>query len=118
MSGLLDSIAGYSASTDGVFQKYTIIVALVILIGTLAMMGAALYNSSGSETFPPTSGPCPDYWTVGGGNCVDPDGSREISYKPDATICEKKNALKGLGDPYVSWDGVSNSKMKCASGYQ
>ena len=119
MSGLLDSIAGYSASADGSFQKYTIIVALVILIGTLAMMGAALYNSSGSETFPPTSGPCPDYWTVEGGKCVHPDGSDSgtITYNPDASVCEKKKSLKGLNDPLVSWDGVSNSKVVCAADY-
>jgi len=110
MSGMMESFMNSSGTTDGSFQKYTVIVALVILIGTLAMMGAALYNSSGSETFPPNSGSCPDYWDVDGGQCVDPEGSYD-SFDVPSTFCEKKQwTMENAG---VSWDGVTNSNEDC-----
>ena len=125
MSGIMESIAGYTNSIDGSFQKYTIIVALVILIGTLAMMGAALYSSNGSGTFPPSSGPCPDYWTINGTNCVEPkdsngNGGGKINYEPAATLCRKKKSLNEAMAiaSNVSWDGVSNNKTVCPADYE
>lgn len=122
MSGIMESIADYSNSVNGSFQKYTIMIALVFLIGTLAMMGAALYNSNGSQTFPPSSGPCPDYWTIdttNSGKCVHPDGNGDITYNPTATLCEKKKLLATAIDidRLVSWDGVSNNKTVCSADY-
>jgi hypothetical protein len=110
MSGMIGSFMNYTGPTDGSFQKYTIIVALVVLIGTLTLMGAALYNSGKNDTFPPNSGTCPDYWDVDKGMCVDPDGSYDDFGVP-TTFCEKK--LWSERNPGISWDGVSNSKQDC-----
>lgn len=114
MLGILESIGDYSKSLDTSFQKYTVCVAIVILIGTLSVMGVALYNASGSEIFPPSSGPCPDYWTVNDDEtlCEHPDGAPTIDYLPGATICRKKQNLAVLSDAQltgVEWDGVTNA---------
>ena len=109
MSGMMESFMSSSGPTNGSFQKYTVIVALVVLIGTLALMGAALYNSSGNETFPPNSGSCPDYWDVQEGKCVDPE--TDNSFGVPTTFCAKKEWVRE--NPGVSWDGVSNSKQDC-----
>jgi hypothetical protein len=112
MSGMLQSFMTSSGPTDGTFQKYTVIVALVVLIGTLTIMGAAMYNSIGNYTFPPNSNSCPDYWDIKDGQCVDPEpNSPNDPFNVPTTFCEKKTwAMK---NSTISWDGVSNSKEDC-----
>ena len=48
MSSQLQSFAQGISISDGSFQKYTVIIAIIILIGALTVTGVALYASRNS----------------------------------------------------------------------
>ena len=105
----------------GSFQKYVLIVALVILIITLLFIGITIKQSR-SEQWPPVLGDCPDYWidmSGNGGQCVNVKdlGTCGITshghYTMDFTtptftgdngLCSKYTWATKCG---VSWDGIT-----------
>ena len=47
------------------FYFYSIVVAMVILIGILTMIGITISKGNLSKTYPPVQNECPDYWEQG-----------------------------------------------------
>ena len=45
------------------FYFYTIVIALIILIGMLTMIGITLSYGNETKVYPPVQNECPDYWT-------------------------------------------------------
>jgi hypothetical protein len=106
----------------GSFQKYVLIIALVILIVTLLFIGITIKQSK-KEQWPPIIGDCPDYWidlSGNGGQCVnvkDLGSCKNTSsgghYTKDFTtpaftgsneLCSKYNWATNCG---LSWDGIT-----------
>ena len=114
------------------FYKLISLIALVILIVSLASIGAALQYTSSKVGFPPHISDCPDYYVKNSdtGNCdvpanlisgasVDPDcltnNFSDASYNVPGTgrhsgICKKKKWAQRCG---VNWDGVTNVSSVC-----
>ena len=107
----------------GSFQKYVLIIALVILIVTLLFIGITIKHAK-KEQWPPVIGHCPDYWTDllgNGGQCVNvkdlgsckkPEKGQS-HYTMDFTVpaftgsdelCSKYNWANNCG---VTWDGIT-----------
>lgn len=99
------------------YYAILIVVALVILIGSLVFIGVKMSTTASIAPYPPVAYACPDYWStdsngkciagnvnVGGlysGYSMDP-GS--ISYKGLSPICSKQKWSKTNN---VVWSGVS-----------
>jgi hypothetical protein len=47
------------------FYFYSIVVALVILIGILTMVGITISKGNKTKVYPPVENECPDYWEQG-----------------------------------------------------
>ena len=104
------------------FQKAVLMVAIVVLIITLAMIGSSLGKQRKNAVYPPVLADCPDYWENtkvagscgkglynkgnGGSGCgppfpVDFSGMNDCQKYEWATRCE------------VTWDGISNRPDIC-----
>ena len=46
------------------FQKKVLVISVIILIGTLALIGYMLHKAQSSTTYPPEISMCPDFWEV------------------------------------------------------
>ena len=112
------------------FYKLISLIALVILIVSLASIGAALQYTSSKVGFPPHISDCPDYYVKNSdtGNCEGADGLlsstdtdclnvdfSDASYNVPGTgrhsgICKKKKWAQSCG---VNWDGVTNVSSVC-----
>jgi hypothetical protein len=108
----------------GSFQKYVLIIALVILIITLLFIGITIKHAKKKEQWPPVIGDCPDYWIdlLGNGEkCVNVKdlGSctktekGQSHYTMDFSVpaftgsdelCSKYNWANKCG---VTWDGIT-----------
>jgi hypothetical protein len=107
------------------FNRIVMIVAIGMLIISLAMIGIALKNQKNNVTFPPVISDCPDYYTSvkndegstlwcrkdndlstnNDDDCEFFDNS-PTKYKGVGGLCEKK---KWADDCGVAWDGVTNN---------
>jgi hypothetical protein len=114
------------------FYKTVCIVALVILIISLAFIGSALASSSKNTAFPPNISKCPDNSEIDYeyGEFVscktqsqNSDSSCQVNSFSDASYnmpgigstsgaCEKKRWAKKCG---VDWDGLTNNNIICHS---
>ena len=55
------------------FYKIVIVVAIVVFIITMTIVGILMSNTYVGVSYPPTSGKCPDYWTmqqIGSGSSI------------------------------------------------
>ena len=108
----------------GSFQKYVLIIALVVLIITLLFIGFTIKQTK-KEQWPPVIGDCPDYWTDRSGNgaqcvnvkdlgtCTSTTKSPAGHYMMDFTTpeytgstgsCAKYTWANKCG---ISWDGIT-----------
>ena len=115
------------------FYKTVCIIALVILVISLAFIGSAMASSSKKMTFPPNLSQCPDNYVYDQTDktCVnaDKDGiyynsinCGKISFEDDeynvpgigttSGACAKKRVAIGCE---VDWDGLTNNPNVCYS---
>ena len=114
------------------FYKTVCIIALVILLVSLAFIGSALASSSQNMEFPPNISKCPDNYEIGydeygdfyscmNSNAVldgcDSESFADSSYNmpgigPTSGACEKKKWAKKCR---VDWDGLTNNPQICHS---
>ena len=112
------------------FYKTVCIVALVVLVVSLALIGSAMASSSKNMEFPPNISKCPDNYEIDydeyGELCRNTSnnisGCNEESFAdssynmpgigPTSGACAKKTWAKGCG---VDWDGLTNNPQICHS---
>jgi hypothetical protein len=107
------------------FNSIVMIVAIGMLIVSLAIIGIALKNQKNNITFPPVISDCPDYYT----SVKNPEGTDYLCNKDtnlstnDDTECNtidnSHTKFKGLGglcakkkwadNCGITWDGVTNN---------
>ena len=109
------------------FQKKVLVISVIILIGTLALIGYMLHKAQGSTTYPPEISMCPDFWEVtqdgksgpikcrpnpdlgADGNVGDFQGSdfdfNKPQYRGPKGREEKK---KWATDLKIYWDGITD----------
>ncbi len=113
------------------FYKQVIIVAIVILIISLAVIGTILAKSDSDNAFPPTINACPDFYNVNSDgycealkdvydaskqNCDIIDFTDEAQNYlnpgtgPDSGACAKKTEATRCG---ITWDGITNNPDIC-----
>jgi hypothetical protein len=105
------------------FYFYSIVVALVILIGILTMVGITISKGNKTKVYPPVENDCPDYWEQGtpgslieGNTRVNTVVSDYCKYslntnRGDATFRAGMNAA-GNGSEWVSISGnIGGSTM-------
>lgn len=111
------------------FYKLISLIAIVVLILSLAAVGVALQYTSSKVSFPPHISECPDYYVKDSdtGDCngnlplstanVDCKAKNfsDASYNVPGTgrhsgICQKKLWAQTCG---VNWDGVTNVSSVC-----
>lgn len=111
------------------FQKITIIVAIIILIVSLALIGVLMYNTQSENVYPPIEPGCPAYWMMksddqGRLTCVPPAGDSIPGYSTDKVCREPLSldlsskisrcaALEMAKKCNWSWDGVTNTSNPC-----
>jgi hypothetical protein len=119
------------------FNKYIILIALIVLIVSLTLYTGGIYMSRNNYTYPPFTAKCPDYWDISSNNqntvClwnkINPDNISTIeTNKPDQLsisqydISYTSNLLENSSDfkckltkwakQYnISWDGITNSSL-------
>jgi hypothetical protein len=105
------------------FQKYVLLIAIVILIIALVIIGFALSYSK-AQNWPPLVPSCPDYWEIDGsgnnttctnvqdlGTCPSNTGNQHLVMNFNSSnftgangLCAKYNWATNCG---VSWDGIT-----------
>jgi hypothetical protein len=98
------------------FQKTVLGIAIVILIISLIIIGIILRNGKYSQTWPPVTPDCPDYWVdlsgSGGfcvndknlGTCKTPMNFTTSQYTGSNGACAKYNWANNCN---ISWDGIT-----------
>jgi hypothetical protein len=74
------------------FQSLVIIIATIILIGTLTFNGYALYMYQHNQSWPPVISACPDNWTSTAAGCTSPSTNINIG-----TLCPDKRKQEPSG---------------------
>jgi len=95
------------------FYKLVIIIAIVILIISLAGVSSLIVYGSSKSPYPPYQSQCPDYWTWNGTKCNVTNQNKGIFKQNDYTpsdLCSNYNWAKQYN---IMWDGVSNTNQ-CA----
>ena len=113
------------------FYKQVIIVAIVILIISLAVIGTILAKSDSDNAFPPTINECPDFYKLNsdskcealkvvydtsktGCDIIDfTDDTKNYlnpGVGPDSGACAKKETSNECG---ITWDGITNNPDIC-----
>ena len=111
------------------FYKQVIIIAVIILIISLAVIGTVLAKSDSDDAFPPTINACPDFYKLDdSGKCealkdvydtsktncniIDftADDYSNPGIGPDSGACAKKNEATRCG---ITWDGITNNPDIC-----
>ena len=103
------------------FQKVVLIVAIVVLIITLAMIGSSLSKERKNAVYPPVLADCPDYWENTGvpGTCDKGlynkgNGSSECkSFPVDFSGFNDCDKYTWADKCKVTWDGISNNPDIC-----
>ena len=93
------------------FQKIIIIIALILLILSLAFISTAIINEEKNTDFPPVIAECPDYWIhdIENNKCVNDKnlGSlKEFNIDKNVTLCDKYNESIKYD---FTWDGITNN---------
>ena len=113
------------------FKKTVLIIAIVLLIGTLIFLGSMMASKAKSTGWPPKVAECPDYWEEKGG--VDESGESLVAcnnihnlgkssckklmnfsadmWKGSEGDCRKSTWAKGCD---LTWDGITNQQV-CVS---
>lgn len=112
------------------FQINVLIFAVILLVGSLAMIAFMLKKNIMSQTWPPTVGECPDYWSLSGTVCTAPS-SGNVGDKKVTTIDTKSFTFTDLtgstGEKStgncgfqkwanahaIMWDGITNANNLC-----
>lgn len=110
------------------FYKTTCMIAIGILIISLATIGTALANSNKQLDYPPNKSSCPDLYYLDEDNLCksnDPKTSESCNAKSFSDVsydvpgigrfsgnCSKK---KWASDCNVDWDGITNNPDICHS---
>ena len=109
------------------FQINVLIFAVIFLVGSLVLIAFMLKKNIMTQTWPPTVGECPDYWSLTGTVCTAPT-TGNIGDKKVNTINTKNFTFTGVtGESYtgdcgyqkwanahaISWDGITNAKNLC-----
>ena len=113
------------------FYKQVIIIAVIILIISLAVIGTILAKSDSDNAFPPTINACPDFYKLNdngeckslkdvydtnaeGGGCdlIDftADDYSNPGIGPNSGACAKKTEATRCG---ITWDGITNNPDIC-----
>jgi hypothetical protein len=110
------------------FQRSVVLIATVILIGTLTFIGISINRQSRNEIYPPVVADCPDYWeaepsngdptkpicknthNIGSSNCPTTMNFNSGEFVGEGGLCEKQKWAKNCN---LTWDGVTNSNRKC-----
>lgn len=115
------------------FQMNVLVFSVILLIGSLAMIAFMLKKNIMTQTWPPTVGECPDYWSLTGTVCTAPlsgnIGDNKVSTidKKNYTFTDLTGATGSSGKTYsgdcgyqkwanahaISWDGITNAKNLC-----
>lgn len=108
---------------DG-FQKIVLFAAIIILIIALVIIGVALAYAKDSQTWPPMTPECPDYWMIDGsgnnatctnvkdlGTCPPNSGQQHLvmnfnnpPFTGSQGNCNKYRYATNCG---LSWDGIT-----------
>jgi len=92
------------------FQKTVLAIAVILLIICLVLEAVLLSNQVGTQTWPPLTASCPDYWTDIHGTglvCVNQmNKNQTITWSTAPSDCDKFQAsTTTLG--YLPWDGIN-----------
>ena len=113
------------------FKKTVLIIAIVLLIGTLIFLGSMMSSNSKQASWPPKVAGCPDFWEEKGatdaqGNSIlkcnnihslgKSSCNKLMDFSSDAWNgsegeCRKSKWAKGCD---LTWDGITN-KQVCRS---
>lgn len=98
------------------FQKYTIVIATIILVLLLALVGFLIWRAKNNVTWPPIVAECPDYFEVTGpgmcnnvrslGTCHGEINFTDAAFQGEAGLKNKKKWANKCG---VVWDGITNN---------
>ena len=106
------------------FQKFVLFAAIIILIIALVIIGVSLSYARDTQTWPPLTAACPDYWMIDGsgnnavctnikdlGTCAPQSGKKHLTMNfsgPAFTgsngLCAKYTWAKNCN---LSWDGIT-----------
>lgn len=107
------------------YQKVVVSVFAILLVIILVAYAIMLYNASSMDIYPPVQATCPDWWiskkqdnkevcvndqNLGSNTCkntIEPD---QEEWKGVDHICKKKKWAESCD---LTWDGITNSTMKC-----
>jgi hypothetical protein len=104
------------------FQTIVVIVAIIILIGSLTFIGYTLHANLTNQVFPPVVGACPDYWVSKDNKCFNKKGLGKCQgeeginfntqfYQGNQGPCRKATWARNCG---LSWGGLTNNVNICA----
>ena len=110
------------------FKKTVLIIAIVLLIGTLIFLGSMMASKAKDAAWPPKVASCPDFWEEKGG--VDKNGNSLVScnnvhdlgkssckkimnfsadmWQGSEGDCRKSNWAKNCD---LTWDGITNRQV-------
>ena len=85
------------------FYLIVLSMAIFVLIVALGFMGWMLSRQNDQVKFPNITTTCPDFWTIVGGNCVQPTEGNFNSGKALAATVPGVNAGKSAFNPGAAW---------------
>lgn len=111
------------------FQKWVVLIAIILLVVSLILIALVLVNSKKSQPWPPVLSNCPDYWTdvKGDGSQCQNDLKLAGSYaQSNRSTCTNQTVnfavapytgVNGLCNKYqyahncgIEWDGITYGK--------
>jgi hypothetical protein len=97
------------------FYVIVLIIAIIILIITLASVGVLLKKIKTNQVFPPSASRCPDYWTIDSkGYCIVPNGENSMNVPSVGYLTDTVGLYNGVVDfNDASWNNTGSSAL-CA----
>ena len=113
------------------FQQIVLLIACIVLIGTLILIGVSLKNVNKNVKFPPVVSDCPDFWqnvsqdgktglcenvnnlgTISDNCSTIPNNMdfNQSQYQGPEGLCEKKTWANNCN---LTWDGITNNSAVC-----
>jgi len=86
------------------YYTIVVIIALIILIGSLSVIGVMLTSGSNKKAFPEFQDTCPDYWTLAATD------NTHICYPPKSGVNTPNDAAYAGDKPTISHAGVTTVK--------
>jgi hypothetical protein len=74
------------------FQKWVVLIAIILLVVSLILIALVLVNSKKSQPWPPVMSNCPDYWTDvkgDGSECRNDLGVKGTATSGNSATCNK-----------------------------